>query len=186
MYNCALYSQSRIKKDAPMLTLPVHWVTVLKLIPFFYLRLSLSTTWRNMRRLILLSFFLFFGSSSSSDDGEMTDSSDCLATDREDQGRDISVLTVGSEIFISSFLRSALCISLHWPEWVSALHLHRHWWWIWREVVRHPDRSGTFRHRMGSLQSGMWGQCRRSFWQCRRSDKYKYQQNELYFLTNPL
>ena len=77
-----------------------------------------------MRRLILLSFFLFFGSSSSSDDGEMTDSSDCLATDREDQGRDISVLTVGSEIFNSSILRSALCISLHRPEWVSALHLH--------------------------------------------------------------
>ena len=78
-----------------------------------------------MSRIILLSFFFLFSSTSSSEDGEMTESSDCLATDREDQGRDVSVLTVGSEIFNSFILRSALCISLHRREWVSALHLHR-------------------------------------------------------------
>jgi len=40
-----------------------------------------------MSPLIFLSFFLFFGSSSSSDYGDMTDSSDCFATDRRDKGQ---------------------------------------------------------------------------------------------------
>ena len=129
---------------------------------------------RKMSRVIFLSVFLFLGLSSSSDNGQMTG---CIVTDME--GRDFSVLTVGSEIFNSSILRSALCISLHRPEWVSALHLHRKWWSVWRGVVRHRDRWGTFRHWMGSLQSGMSGY----WWQRgdrwdrsrRRWDKCKYQ-----------
>ena len=152
MYNCALYSQSRIKKDAPMLTLPVHWVTVLKLIPFFYLRLSLSTTWRNMRRLILLSFFLFFGSSSSSDYGEITNSSGCVTTDI-DKGR---VFKVGSQIFniyITSFSQVGP-VFFPSPRRVGLCTTPA------RQLMIIMERSGA------PPRPGMWG-----YWEG-RSDKY--------------
>ena len=76
-----------------------------------------------MTRIILLSFFLLFGSTSSSDYGNMTNSSGCLATDRNDQGRDFSVLTVGSEIYLTPSFSGQPC-SFPFIDQEGTLHHH--------------------------------------------------------------
>ena len=130
-----------------------------------------------MTHIILISFFFFFGFSSSSGDGEMTDSSGCFATDRKDQGRESSVLTVGSEIYLTPSFSGQPCL-FPFSDQEGTLH-------------HHCTTSGdAYEEKWCATQTDQdhsvieWGHCSPG---CPDSPEGQKNINiELYFLTDPL